>query len=517
MARTEDGDYALNWTRRIAIRHRILFVNIFAILLLGGGIFYLDILRGRLTQARIDQARVDATMIARAIDAAAPGQREPLLAAMGQDAGVRLRIYTADGSRRADSWTGRPPTYEMRDPEDEPFLRDVGNVIDNVFDTIVGASQPPPLDVAAQDSLSAWPEAQAALSERRTVTDLRRAPEGSAFVSAAAPIDATAGEVLLLTVNAREIRRVVRSERLVLAIILLVTIALSMLLSRFLARTIALPLKRLALAAHRVRLGRSREVDVPRLPDRRDEIGLLARALHDMSHTLRNRIDATEAFAADVTHELKNPLASLRSAVDSLDRTNVPTIQAQLLDIIRHDVRRLDRLVVEIAETSRVDAELSRARFEPVDLGALVGAMAPGWAERASGRARIDSQPPRAGTAIVAGEESRIARALDNLVDNAISFSPAGGSVRVRAGRDESDVYVTVEDDGPGVPEDRRAAIFTRFHTDRPDEEFGDHSGLGLAIARAIAEGHGGTISVGDRPDGLRGAWFELRIPVQQP
>jgi two-component system sensor histidine kinase ChvG len=203
--------------------------------------------------------------------------------------------------------------------------------------------------------------------------------------------------------------------------------------------------------------------------------------------------------------------------VDSLERTKDPALQAQLLDIVRHDVNRLDRLVVEIAETSRVDAELSRARFEPVDMGKLVGAMVPGWELRAGERARIDYVPPRAGVeTVVAGDESRLARLLDNLVDNAISFSPPGGCLRLRVERDEEQVAVTVEDEGPGVPEDQRGPIFNRFHSDRPDEEFGRHSGLGLAIARAIADGHGGSIGVGDRPDGRPGAWFELRVPVAQ-
>ncbi|HEY0114725.1 MAG TPA: histidine kinase dimerization/phospho-acceptor domain-containing protein, partial [Allosphingosinicella sp.] len=349
MAKTDEQELSLNWTRRVAIRHRILAVNIFAILILAGSIFYLDGFRSRLTQARISQAATEATMIARAVAAVPLEKREGLLVRLGQDAGARLRIYGADGRRLADSWTGTSPTYEMRDPANEPFMRGVARGIDNIFDTIVGASQPPPLDIAAEDRLAAWPEAAQALAGGGTTTNLRRAPEGTAYVSAAAPIAAQGGEVLLLTVNAREIRRVVRSERLALAIMLLVAITLSILLSRFLARTIARPLRRLALAAHRVRLGRSREVDVPRLPDRRDEIGLLARALHDMTHSLRDRIDSTEAFAADVTHELKNPLASLRSAVDSLERTSDPALQAQLLDIVRHDVNRLDRLVVDIA------------------------------------------------------------------------------------------------------------------------------------------------------------------------
>jgi two-component system sensor histidine kinase ChvG len=513
LAKTEDQDLSVNWTRRVAIRHRILAVNVFAILILAGSIFYLDGFRGRLTQARVERAAIEATMIARAVSEVPPERREPLLVRLGQDAGARLRIYSRDGRRIADSWNGAAPTYEMRDPEAEPFLRDLGRVIDNIFDTIVGASQPPPLDVQAEDRLAAWPEAARAVGTGRVQTELRRAPEGTAFVSAAAPVEG--GDVLLLTVNAREIRRVVRSERLALAIIFAATLALSILLSRFLARTIARPLRRLALAAHRVRLGRAREVDVPRFLGRRDEIGLLARALHDMTHTLRNRIDATDAFAADVTHELKNPLASLRSAVDSLERTKDPALQGQLLDIVRHDVNRLDRLVVEIAETSRVDAELSRARFEPVDMAKLVSAMVPGWELRAAGRAHIEYVPPRTpGETVAAGDESRLARLLDNLVDNAISFSPPGGCVRLRVQRDEEQVSVTVEDEGPGVPEGQRGAIFNRFHSDRPDEEFGRHSGLGLAIARAIAEGHGGSIGVGDRPDGRGGAWFELRLPL---
>ena len=517
MAKTEDQDLSVNWTRRVAIRHRILAVNVFAILILAGSIFYLDSFRSRLTQARIAQASTEATMIARAVASVPPERREQLLVRLGQDSGARLRIYAADGRRIADSWNGAPPTYEMRDPLEEPFLRDLGRAIDNVFDTIVGASRPPPLDLAAEDRLAAWPEAAQALASGRIATSLRRAPEGTAFVSAAAPVEGASGEVLLLTINAREIRRIVRSERLALAIILLVTIVLSILLSRFLARTIARPLRRLALAAHRVRLGRAREVDVPRLPGRRDEIGLLARALHDMTHSLRDRIDATEAFAADVTHELKNPLASLRSAVDSMERTKDPALQTQLLDIVRHDVNRLDRLVVDIAETSRVDAELSRARFEPVEMGQLVSAMVPGWELRAAQRVRIDYVPPREGGTSVAGDESRLARLLDNLVDNALSFSPAGGAVCIRVIREADQVVLTVEDDGPGVPPERRDAIFTRFHSVRPDEEFGRHSGLGLAIARAIAEGHGGAIRVGDRPDGQPGAWFELRLPLVQP
>ena len=325
-------------------------------------------------------------------------------------------------------------------------------------------------------------------------------------------IEGTDPGVLLLTTNARDVRKVVRAERFNLGMVLLATLVLSALLSRFLARTIATPLRKLASAAHRVRLGRAREVDVPLLPKRRDEIGLLARALHDMTQSLRQRIDATEAFAADVTHELKNPLASLRSAVDSLERVDDPALRAQLLDVIRQDVVRLDRLVVDIAEASRLDAELSRARFEPVDLGHLIEEMLPTWEGRRAG-VEIAFARPRVGTAVIMGDEGRLARLIDNLVDNAISFSPPGGLVDLRASAVGREVVVSVEDEGPGVPANAREIIFHRFHSIRGPEDFGRHSGLGLAIAKAIVDGHNGRIAAEDRHDGRTGARFVVHFP----
>jgi two-component system sensor histidine kinase ChvG len=321
--------------------------------------------------------------------------------------------------------------------------------------------------------------------------------------------------VLLLTANARDVRRVVRAERMTLGFVLLATIVFSALISIFLARTIARPLQRLARAAHLVRLGRAREVKVPRLPYRKDEIGLLARALHDMTQSLRYRIDATEAFAADVTHELKNPLASLRSAVDSLDRIEDPALRHQLLDVVRQDVHRLDRLISEIAEVSRLDAELTRARFEPIDLARMIESLLPGWEPRATERdVRIAFARPRIESAVVMGEESRLARAIDNIVDNAISFSPNGGLVEIAAVGVEDEVLLTIEDEGPGVSAEVREAIFNRFHSMRPEsEEFGKHSGLGLAIAKATIEGHDGRISVEDRHDGRSGARFVIHLP----
>lgn len=494
--------------------HRILAVNIFALAILAGSLFYLDGFRRRLTDQGLMNAQTEARMATDALALAEPNERQALLSRLGTHSHTRLRVFGADGRLLLDSWTGSQPTYDLRDPTQEDWQKAFARKLDHMFELVVGSRRLPPLRYPEGDTLGGWPEARDALAGNRITSMVREAPEGSPFLSAALPV-AGQKEVLLLTRNARNIRRVVREERSTLGLVLLASIVLSGLLSLFLARTIALPLRRLARAAHRVRLGRAREVRVPRLPSRRDEIGLLARALSDMSQALRNRIDATEAFAADVTHELKNPLASLRSAVDSLDRIEDPELRRQLLDVVRHDVVRLDRLIVDIAEVSRLDAELSRARFEEVDLGALIELMLESWEKRAAERGvRIAFARPRAGSAVVLGEEGRLARAIDNIVDNAISFSPNGGLVEIGAVHVDSEVLVSVEDEGPGVPESARAEIFRRFHSLRPESEgFGRHSGLGLAIAKATAEGHDGTIKVEERGDGRSGARFVLCFP----
>jgi two-component system sensor histidine kinase ChvG len=512
-ATDEGAAFGLRWSRRFSLRQRIFAVNIFAVAIFAGSIFYLDGFRARLTQARLAQAQSEVVMIGDTLSAVEPDEREGLLTRLGQDSRTRLRVYGADGRRLADSWTHGPPTYTLRDPTIEPWYREVARWLDNGFDAIVGASRPPPYVPETRDVLSDWPEAADALRHGGPTQMVRRAPDGTPFISSAQRIASNPDSVLLLTVNARDVRRVVRAERFSLAIILTLTLLVSILLSRFLARTIANPLRLLAHAAHRVRLGRDREVTVPVLPRRRDEIGQLARALADMTQSLRQRIDATDAFAADVTHELKNPLASLRSAVDTLERVEDPALRRQMLDLVRQDVGRLDRLVVDIAEASRLDAELSRAKFEPIDLGKLIESLVPVWEGRSRRGVEIAFARPRVGTAIVPGDESRLARLFDNLVDNAISFSPEGGLVEIGAANIGGRIEVSIQDEGPGVAEDAREAIFNRFHSIRPEEDFGRHSGLGLAIARAIVEGHGGRIEIENRHDGRTGARFVVRFP----
>jgi two-component system, OmpR family, sensor histidine kinase ChvG len=514
LPRSDEKDLDLKWSGRWMLLHRILAVNIFALAILAGSIFYLDSFRGRLTAGAVTSAETQVGIMADSLALAEPGERTALLHRLGARSRTRLRVFGADGTMRMDSWQGAPPTYELRDPRKEPWRKYVARSLDNAFDAMVGEPPPPPLPMPEPERLSGWSEAQAALRAPRPQTMLRRAPEGTPFISAASRVPGS-DEVILLTRNARDIRSIVRDERTTLLIIALVTLIVSILLSLFLARTIALPLRRLARAAHLVRLGRARDVSVPTLPARRDEIGLLARALSDMTQSLRYRIDATEAFAADVTHELKNPLASLRSAVDSLGMVEDPAVQRQLIEIVRSDVVRLDRLIVDIAEVSRLDAELSRARFEPVDLGHLLESLLELWRPRAAERqVRLAFARPRVGSAVILGDEARLARAIDNVVDNAISFSPPRGLVEIGAARFGGEVVIAVEDEGPGVPEEARQAIFRRFHSVRPEADgFGRHSGLGLAIAKATVDGHDGRIDVESRHDGRSGARFVLRFP----
>ena len=329
------------WSKRLSLRQRILAVNIFALAILAGGIFYLDSFRSRLTQARVDQAQSEAVMIAHMLAALPAGGREPILVRLGRDSGTRLRLYAADGPRVADSWHNAAPTYALRDPAGEPWYRGVALWLDNAVDTIVGAPPPPEFFPPARDELAAWPEARESLRSGRPVPMLRRAADGTPYIAAAQRIDGADRQVLLLTVNARDIRRVVRAERYALFLILVGTLIVSILLSRFLARTIANPLRKLAHAAHRCGAQRARVSMC-----RRCRSGPTRSATRPGIHEIRR------ASAADrrrrrlrrrCHHELKNPLASLRSAVDTLERVEDPALRRQMLDVVRQDVGRLAR------------------------------------------------------------------------------------------------------------------------------------------------------------------------------
>lgn len=506
--------HRLFWTRRASLTARILTVNIVALALLGASLFYLDSYRKQLLAERFKLARSEAQIAAEALVVSSPERRRTLLAQLGKEQRLRLRFYDKDGQLVADSFALAKPSFTLIDPHSEPWYQHAARVLDRGMDALVGAPPVPAYIEPAVSNAVAWQELVQARAERRSHVMLRYAPDRTPVITAAAPVG-TEGEMLLTTRNALDITENVRGARQTLAIVVLVALVISIQLSLFLARTIVQPLRTLVRAAVRVRLGRDRDVEVPRLPERRDEIGMLARAISDMTTALRQRIDAVETFAADVAHEIKNPLASLRSALESLDKVTDPDLRHQLTEIAVHDVRRIDRLVTEIADASRIDAELSRATFEPVDIAALAGHAVAAYTERrvSDGPAlRFEQWGPR--PAMVMGVPARLERVIQNLLDNAISFSPAGGVVTLSMNVSDDSVEIAICDDGPGIPEAEREAVFERFHSIRPStESFGDHSGLGLAIARTIAEAHDGSLRAFDRPDGAHGACLALSLP----
>lgn len=503
--------------RQISLTSRILMVNVLPLVLLGGGIIYLDVYRKQLLDERFKLALVEAQIIAEALAGASDARQAALLIQLGKEQKLRLRLYDGEGELEADSFALAPPSFALADPANDTRPQKFARRLDEWSDRLAGAPPLPVYAEPAQDTLAAWPELARAQDESLTQIVLRHAPDRTHVINAAAPVGLR-GETLLLTRNPTDIVEAVRRARSLVFIGVLAALAVSTFLSLFLARTIVNPLRDLVQAAVRVRQGRDRQVEVPRLPQRRDEIGLLARAISDMTAALRQRIDAVESFAADVAHEIKNPLASLRNATETLGRVDDPALRAQLLDIARHDVRRIDRLITEISDASRVDAELSRATFERVDLLALTRAIVGSFEHRdqtGGHPIRIDAAP---GDYTVLGEPSRLERVLVNLLDNAVSFSPPRAEVAVTLTRRDDRVTLSVADTGPGIPHESRELVFRRFHSLRPEgEDFGNHSGLGLAIARSIAEAHDGTLTATDRVDGAPGANLVLELPAAGP
>jgi two-component system sensor histidine kinase ChvG len=369
---------------------------------------------------------------------------------------------------------------------------------------------------------------------------------GETIVSVAVPIQRqrSVRGALLLSTQGGDIDAIITAERNVIFQVFAVAAVVMTLFSLMLANGIGEPLRKLSDAAERVRRRVKSRQEIPDFTDRHDEIGQLSGALRDMTSALYARIDAIGNFAADVAHELKNPLTSLRSAVETLPLARTEAARERLLAVIHHDVRRLDRLISDISEASRLDAELARGETGPVDVAKLletVTAMqnevaksdqarialriAPAAAPSAPA-AKAPSRPAAAAPAPnpwqVQGHDGRLGQVIVNLIDNARSFSPAGGVVRVDLRREPGQIVITVEDDGPGIPEHALERVFERFYTDRPDQGFGQNSGLGLSISRQIVEAHGGAIRAENRlgppgPDGVAdrlGARFTITLPV---
>ncbi len=365
-------------------------------------------------------------------------------------------------------------------------------------------------------------EVEAALDGEPQAT-LRLSESGDRVVSVSIPVRHVQQVLGVLTLEAGDVDKTLSAQRRALMPFALVALAVNLLGSLLMHLFVARPVMRLSAAADEVRLQRARAISLPDLESRKDEIGDLARSLETMTETLSDRMDAIEAFAADVSHEIKNPLTSIRSALETLPLVKTAAQRETLTNLLQQDVRRLDRLITDISNASRLDAELNRDRPRAIDLTQLLTEIVGVYeAGVKPGEAHVTFAVPGGDRVQIMGRDGPLGQVFRNLIDNARSFSPPGGTVRLSLGRDDIDphrpIRVRIDDDGPGIPPENLETVFERFYTARPrGTAFGANSGLGLSIVRQIVEAHGGRVTAANRADadgGVVGARFEVALPT---
>ncbi len=515
---------------------RILAINVIALVIVVIGMLYLDAYRRGLIETKGEALRTQGEVIAGALgesvvvvgDESEPfidaGAARQLLRRLVVPIKTRARLFDAQGELVADSrWllgAGGLVQAEVLPPS-AGAVRRAANA---VYAWVV--SRLPPRETletyveSAVQRAGDYQEVGVALAGE-SARALRDAGSAGVILSVAVPVQKfkQVQGALMLSTSIDDVENRVREVRLTILELFALGLGVTVLLSIFLAGTIARPVRRLAEAADAVRHGHGSAADIPDFSRRGDEIGDLSVALSDMTKTLSERMDAIERFAADVAHEIKNPLTSLRSAVEATACVTNPEQQQKLLAVVREDVLRLDRLISDISDASRLDAELARAEPEPVDLGLMLAAFVEVHRETAAeGTPALELEAAADVPLVVSGVEQRLAQVFENIIANARSFSPPGGTIRLSARRLGDWIEVAVEDDGPGIPAGKLGAIFERFYSERPDgEQFGTHSGLGLSISRQIVEAHGGTIKAANRYDSngaVAGARFTVRLPA---
>ncbi|HEY2751370.1 stimulus-sensing domain-containing protein [Phenylobacterium sp.] len=507
------------WLPGTRLGQLIIALNVLGLAVLIAGALVLNELRQGLVNARIDSLTTQGELMAAIIDQAATvGDPEPAMDP--NTASLALEMLANPKTQRA----------RLFDPQGR-LVADSELVADRVEQRELPPARP---RGAGGLSLDARPPARRAAVAREARADLqaevaralsgqhvavrRRSEDGQHVVSVSIPIQHVRAVLGVLTLEANDVDAIIARERLALIPFILIAIGVTLASSLLLTQLVAQPVLRLARAADRVRLAGARAISLPDLARRNDELGDLTRSLEDMTQALSERMDAIESFAADVAHEIKNPLTSLRSAVETLDLISEPTARERLLKILKNDVQRLDRLVTDISNASRLDAELSRDAPKTIDLERLVADIVGLYdATAKSGEAKVRFHPSGGlEPVMVSGREGSLGQVFRNLIDNARSFSPPDGKVEVAIQRVAGRVIATVSDSGPGIPPENLETVFERFYTSRPKgAAFGGNSGLGLSIARQIAEAHGGTLKAQNRVvDGkVLGAMFLLILP----
>lgn len=556
-----------------SLTRRILFLNLAALAVLVSGILYMNQFREGLIDAKIESLLTQGKIIAAAISASAtvdtnsllidpekllelqagqsitpspdlpdnwefpinPEKVSPLLRQLISPTSTRARIYDRYANKLLDSRalystsfpsSGPVLRYDLPPIEDEtPALWErIGSWLSRLF---YGGGLPLYQEQPGGNGL-AYQEIVKALSGSPQMAQ-RRNQRGELIVSVAVPIQRSRAilGVLLLSTEGDDIDKIVQAERMAVFRVFGVVSAVMVILSLFLASTIANPLRKLSAAADRVRHGVKNRVEIPDFSERQDEVGHLSTSIRDMTDALYTRIEAIESFAADVSHELKNPLTSLRSAVETLPLAKTDELRKRLLDVIQHDVRRLDRLITDISDVSRLDAELAREHIDRVDMKKLLTSLV--TAAREVRRNKVGTEivfntgklPTGKKGFYVAGHDLRFGQVVSNLIENARSFVPDDtGRIVVTLAGEGNRLRILVEDNGPGIPIENIERIFERFYTDRPaSEAFGQNSGLGLSISRQIIEAHGGTLTAEnitdpDKPDIFKGARFIVDLPA---
>lgn len=524
---------------------RVLLVNFVPLALLFATLLYLDEYQNGLLEAEVAALREQASIYASALGETAVRARDPanpvLVPEIARPLLRRLtdptpnagaKLYGPDGTLIADSraraGAGGAVNAEPLPPAAErgPFSTLIAKVYDRALALLPHRGTRSRVEITEAGIGADW---QPDVREEIRLTSsqdshemapyIRRMQDGRLLVTVAEPVERDRHNVgiVLLTRDAREVDASLLTVRISILGLFVLALLLTVLLSWYLSLTLAGPILRLAEAAHDMRMGHGRAAVPAPLLRRRDEIGELGQALDASAGALWARMDAIERFAADVAHEIKNPLSSIRSAIDTLKRVEEPRHQGRLLGIIQEDVVRLDRLISDISDASRVDAEISRTPTEPVDVAQLLRTLAEiADATREENDPLIVVDVPD-GELCVQAVEGRLVQVLRNLIGNAESFSPIGGRVVLRARETGAVVEIAVEDEGPGIPEGNLEHVFDRFYSERPaGEKFGKHSGLGLSISRQIVEALRGRISAENRRDEtgeVVGARFVVRLP----
>ena len=532
------------------LTRRILAVNLLAPALLLVGLFYLGEYRRSLVFSELSALRTHGEIFAVALGESAvstagqkllPELASQIVRRLAFTADTRARLFATSGELVADSRALLEPGGEVVEdgdlpPPDAPppspsessgksLLNTLFGVLDVIYFWLPGIEEYPLYHENIDQHANDYREVTGAM-EGEVWVARRSMPDGSLILTVALPVTRykqTLG-VLMLSKTSADIDDAMFEVRKATLQVSAVTLVFTVLVSLYLGGTIARPIRLLSRAAERVRKGRHREHTIPKMTTRDDEIGELALALSDMTEALWTRMDAIEAFAADVSHEIKNPLTSLKSAVETATRLKDPDHQRKLMAIILDDVERLDRLITDIADASRLDAELSRGETRPVNLSNMLTTLADIHSATQGENSPDLTIATLAATddeLIVSGMEDRLVQVLRNLISNAVSFSPSlrdkpDASIRITTERQGQWVVLTIDDDGPGIPAGKEQAIFNRFYTERPEAEaFGRHSGLGLSISKQIVEAHGGTLTAQTltNPDGTpKGARFTVRL-----